>query len=64
MTLSQAKQDAKRLAKLAGRCYYVMGPCPTDGYWTCSARLRFELWPDRKPVATAAPDGRFEFNNA
>jgi hypothetical protein len=58
MTLESAQSKARRRAKLMGECYYVLGPCPTDGYWVTAARLRFELWPDRPPVFTAAPDGR------
>lgn len=58
MTLEQAQTQAKRHAKLMGECYYVLGPCPTDGYWTTASRMRVELYPDRAPVFTAAPDGR------
>jgi hypothetical protein len=58
MTLDKAKAQAKRSAKLTGECYYVLGPCPTDGYWAIMARTRLELYPDRAPVFTAAPDGR------
>ncbi len=58
MTLTQAKTEARKRARIMGHCYYVLGPCPTDGYWAAPAHLRFEFWPDRAPLFTAAPDGR------
>ena len=61
-TLEQATRQARRRAPLLGQCYYVLGPCPIDGYWAAPARLRVELWPDRRPVLTVAPDGRTEPN--
>ncbi len=58
MTLAAAQSQARKRARLMGECYYVLGPCPREGYWTVPARLRFELYSDRAPVFTAAPDGR------
>lgn len=60
MTLERAKSRARRMARSTGVCWYVLGPCPTDGFWACRAYDRIELWPDRRPLFTAAPDGREE----
>jgi hypothetical protein len=62
MTLTAAQTQAQKRAKLMGECYYVLGPCPVDGYWTCASGSRSRLWPDRRPVFTAAPDGRFSID--
>ena len=60
MTYDAAKSRARLMARATGECYYVLGPCPQDGFWAARARDRVEIWPDRTPLFTAAPDGREE----
>lgn len=52
MTLDKALAKARAHATILHETYYVLGPCPIDGYWIASQRMRSELWRDRTPVAT------------
>ena len=55
MTFQQARAKALRTAKATGEPYFILGPCPTDGYWIANDSDRRKLWLDRKIVFTARP---------
>jgi len=55
VTFQQARTKARLMAKSTGAPYFILGPCPTDGYWVANDADRLNLWRDRKIVFTARP---------
>ena len=53
--IERAEAEAIRRASLTGTTFYVLGPCPVDGYWVTDESFRVALWHDREPLFVVRP---------